>query len=113
MLVLLVPLAVCTLMGLFNGVMIANVGMQPIIATLILMVAGRGVAQILTNGKQFTTLYTPFRFIGQGSLFCLPMPHRDIRHCGGRRSAVHAENRVRHHGGIRGHQPQRQPSVRH
>ena len=73
-LVLLVPLAVCTLMGLFNGVMIANVGMQPIIATLILMVAGRGVAQILTNGKQFTTLYTPFRFIGQGSLFCLPMP---------------------------------------
>ena len=73
-LVLLVPLAVCTLMGLFNGVMIANVGMQPIIATLILMVAGRGVAQILTNGKQFTTGYTPFRFIGQGSMLGLPFP---------------------------------------
>ena len=73
-LVLLVPLVVCAIMGLFNGFMIAKVGMQPIIATLILMVCGRGVAQILTDGKQFTTLYEPFRFIGQGSLLFLPMP---------------------------------------
>ena len=73
-LVLLVPLAVCALMGLFNGFLVAKGGMQPIIATLILMVCGRGVAQILTDGKQFTTGYTPFRFIGQGSLFWLPMP---------------------------------------
>lgn len=73
-LVILVPLVVCTLLGLFNGFMIANIGMQPIIATLILMVCGRGIAQIVTNGKQFTTLYSPFRVIGQGSLFCLPMP---------------------------------------
>lgn len=73
-LVLLVPLVVCTIMGLLNGVMIAKMGMQPIIATLILMVCGRGVAQILTNGKQFTTLYSPFRVIGQGSLLFLPMP---------------------------------------
>lgn len=72
--VLLVPLLVCLIMGLFNGFMIAKIGMQPIIATLILMVCGRGVAQILTNGKQFTTGYSPFRVIGQGSLFYLPMP---------------------------------------
>ena len=73
-LVLLVPLAVCLLMGLMNGFMIAKIGMQPIIATLVLMVCGRGVAQIITNGKQFTTLYEPFRFIGQGSFLFLPMP---------------------------------------
>ena len=73
-LVILVPLLVCTLMGLFNGFMIAKIGMQPIIATLILMVAGRGIAQIITNGKQFTTLYSPFRFVGQGSFLMLPMP---------------------------------------
>jgi simple sugar transport system permease protein len=54
--------------------MISRIGMQPIIATLILMVCGRGIAQIVTNGKQFTTLYSPFRVIGQGSLFFLPMP---------------------------------------
>ena len=73
-LVILVPLLVCALLGLFNGFMIAKIGMQPIIATLILMVCGRGIAQIVTNGKQFTTLYSPFRVIGQGSFLCLPMP---------------------------------------
>ena len=73
-LVILFPLAVCTLMGLFNGILIGKFKLEPIIATLILMVAGRGIAQIATNGKQFTTGYTPFRFIGQGSLFGLPFP---------------------------------------
>ena len=73
-LVILVPLVICTLMGLFNGVLIGKFKLQPIIATLILMVAGRGIAQIATNGKQFTTGYTPYRFIGQGSMFALPFP---------------------------------------
>lgn len=73
-LVLTVPLIVCALMGLFNGFLVAKGGIQPIIATLILMVCGRGVAQILTDGKQFTTGYTPFRAIGQGSFLYLPMP---------------------------------------
>jgi simple sugar transport system permease protein len=72
--VIFVPLAVCLLMGAFNGVLIAKFGMQPIIATLVLMVAGRGIAQITTNGKQFTTGYTPFQFIGGGSLLTIPMP---------------------------------------
>ena len=72
--VILVPLVICTLMGLFNGVLIGKFKLQPIIATLILMVAGRGIAQIATNGKQFTTGYTPFRFIGQGSMLGLPFP---------------------------------------
>ncbi|MBQ7266798.1 MAG: ABC transporter permease [Synergistaceae bacterium] len=73
-LVIGVPLVVCALMGLFNGFLVAKGGIQPIIATLILMVCGRGVAQILTDGKQFTTGYSPFRVIGQGSFLCLPMP---------------------------------------
>lgn len=73
-LVILVPLVICTAMGLFNGVLIGKFKLQPIIATLILMVAGRGIAQIATNGKQFTTGYTPYRFIGQGSMFALPFP---------------------------------------
>ena len=72
--VLVLPLVVCTLMGLFNGFLVAKGGMQPIIATLILMVCGRGVAQILTDGKQFTTGYAPFKIIGQGSFLWLPVP---------------------------------------
>ena len=73
-LVLLVPLLVCLLMGAFNGMLVGQLQLQPIIATLILMVSGRGIAQITTNGKQFTTLYTPFRWIGQGSCLFLPTP---------------------------------------
>ena len=55
-LVLLVPLLVCLLMGAFNGVLVGQLKLQPIIATLILMVSGRGIAQIITNGKQYTTM---------------------------------------------------------
>ena len=73
-LVIIVPLIACAFMGLFNGFLVAKGGIQPIIATLILMVCGRGVAQILTDGKQFTTGYSPFRVIGQGSFMYLPMP---------------------------------------
>ena len=109
-LVILVPLAVCTLMGLFNGFMISRIGMQPIIATLILMVCGRGFAQIVTNGKQFTTLYSPFR-VGQFSFPTDAYHHHDC--CGGRRLNLRTKNRVRHDGGVGGHQSQRQPPQRH
>ncbi|MDM0017854.1 ABC transporter permease [Variovorax sp. J22R187] len=58
--------------GLWNGLLVARVGMQPIIATLILMVAGRGIAQLITGGQIITIYYTPFFFIGSGYLFGLP-----------------------------------------
>jgi galactofuranose transport system permease protein len=67
-------LLVCLLMGAFNGLLISRMGMQPIIATLILMVAGRGIAQVITGGKQMTIMYSPFKFIAQGSFLFLPMP---------------------------------------
>ena len=73
-LVLLLPLMVCLVMGAFNGMLVGQLKLQPIIATLILMVSGRGVAQIITNGKQYTTMYSPFRWIGQGSCLFLPTP---------------------------------------
>ena len=73
-LVIILPLLTCLLMGCFNGFLVGWLQLQPIIATLILMVSGRGIAQILTNGKQFTTLYSPFRWIGQGSALFLPTP---------------------------------------
>jgi ribose/xylose/arabinose/galactoside ABC-type transport system permease subunit len=65
-------LAVAALCGLWNGLLVARVGMQPIIATLILMVAGRGVAQLLTGGQIITIYYAPFFFLGNGFLFGLP-----------------------------------------
>ncbi|RDH95120.1 ABC transporter permease [Caldimonas thermodepolymerans] len=65
-------LAVGAVAGLWNGVLVAKVGMQPIIATLILMVAGRGIAQLLTNGQIITIYYAPYFFIGSGFLLGLP-----------------------------------------
>ena len=65
-------LGVALLCGLWNGALVVGVGMQPIIATLILMVAGRGVAQLITNGQILTIYYAPYDFLGNGFLLGLP-----------------------------------------
>ena len=52
----LVAAVVC---GLWNGFLVARMGIQPIIATLIIMVAGRGVAQLITDGQIITTNSEP------------------------------------------------------
>lgn len=71
-LAIVAALAVAALCGLWNGLLVARVGMQPIIATLILMVAGRGIAQLMTGGQIITVYYEPFFFLGNGFLFGLP-----------------------------------------
>lgn len=65
-------LGLSVLTGVWNGVLVSRVGVQPIVATLILMVAGRGVAQLITNGQITTVYYDPYKFIGGGYLFMLP-----------------------------------------
>jgi ribose/xylose/arabinose/galactoside ABC-type transport system permease subunit len=60
------------LCGAWNGLLVATLGLQPIIATLILMVAGRGLAQLLTDGQIITVYYKPFFFFGSGYLLGLP-----------------------------------------
>jgi simple sugar transport system permease protein len=69
---ILAALAVALVCGLWNGLLVSVVGMQPIIATLILMVAGRGIAQLITGGQIITIYYGPYFFIGNGYLFGLP-----------------------------------------
>ncbi len=69
---ILAALLVATLAGMWNGMLVSRVGMQPIIATLILFVAGRGVAQLITNGQIITIYYKPFYYIANGYLFGLP-----------------------------------------
>ena len=58
--------------GLWNGLLVTRLGLQPIIATLILMVAGRGIAQLLTGGQIVTVYYAPYFYIGNGFLLGLP-----------------------------------------
>lgn len=46
--------------------------MQPIVATLILMVAGRGVAQLITDGQIITVTSAPYKMIGGGYWLTFP-----------------------------------------
>ena len=64
---------VALLLGAWNGVLVAVIGIQPIIATLILMVAGRGVAQLITEGQILTINSDPYKAIGVGHLLTLPL----------------------------------------
>ena len=69
----LVPLAVMALCGLFNGWLVTRFDIQPIIATLILFIAGRGIAQVLTNGSAQVISNPLFGWIGGGSILGLPV----------------------------------------
>ncbi|PZQ95618.1 MAG: sugar ABC transporter permease [Cereibacter sphaeroides] len=69
-----VALSVGLVCGLWNGVLVTILEMQPIIATLVLMVAGRGLAQLVTEGSIVTFSDPVLIFIGTGSLFGFPMP---------------------------------------
>jgi simple sugar transport system permease protein len=71
-LALLAAFGVALLCGLWNGVLVAGIRLQPIVATLILMVAGRGLAQLLSDGQIVTVYYQPFFFLGGGFLAGLP-----------------------------------------
>jgi ribose/xylose/arabinose/galactoside ABC-type transport system permease subunit len=67
-------LGAAALCGLWNGLLVVRAGMQPIVATLILMVAGRGIAQLVSDGQILTVYYPPYFYFGSGFLFGLPFP---------------------------------------
>jgi simple sugar transport system permease protein len=66
--------AVATVAGMWNGMLVSRVGMQPIIATLILFVAGRGIAMVLTNAQIIWLYNKDFFFFGSGYWLGLPFP---------------------------------------
>ena len=63
-------LAVGLLCGLWNGVLVTFLEIQPIIAPLVLMVAGRGLAQLVTEGSIVTFSDPVLIFIGTGAFQC-------------------------------------------
>ncbi len=72
--VLLVPLALSFILGLWNGFLVAYIGVQPIVATLILMTVGRGIAQLITHGRIIVFEHPSFQYIGSGFFLGLPFP---------------------------------------
>ena len=72
-LVLGASLSAALLAGLWNGTLVGFLGIPPIVATLILMVSGRGIAQLLTGGQHVSFENQDFEFLGRGHLFGLPI----------------------------------------
>jgi simple sugar transport system permease protein len=67
-------LAAGALAGLFNGALVSWLGLQPIVATLILFTAGRGVAQILSEGMVVSFQHPGFAALAAAHPFGVPLP---------------------------------------
>ena len=75
------PVGLCVLgglaagvaVGMFNAALVQSVGLQPIIATLVTLVAGRGIAQTLTHDQKVRFENTSFEWIGTGAVGGVPI----------------------------------------
>lgn len=61
---LLIAIAVGGLCGAWNGFLVAKMRIQPMVATLILFTAGRGIAQLITDGKILYVKVEQFKYLG-------------------------------------------------
>jgi simple sugar transport system permease protein len=68
-----IALGVAVGLGLWNGMLVSVFGVQPIIATLVLMTAGRGIALFITDGQIVTVTSAPFKVLGAGYALGLPV----------------------------------------
>jgi simple sugar transport system permease protein/ribose transport system permease protein len=68
----IVPVLIAGMFGFFNGWLITTFRIQPIIATLVLYIAGRGIAQVVTNGNLQAFKNPGFQYIGMGRPLGIP-----------------------------------------
>jgi simple sugar transport system permease protein/ribose transport system permease protein len=73
LLAIVAALLVAALCGAFNGTLVARFGVQPIIATLILFIAGRGIAQLITGGELQPLSNPDFQWIGLARPYEIPV----------------------------------------
>ena len=66
-------LAAGVVAGMWNGFLVAVMRIPPMVATLILMVAGRGIAQLITDGQIVVFYNSSLAFLGNGFLL-VPFP---------------------------------------
>ena len=59
--------------GAFNGFLVAKLNIQPMVATLILYTAGRGIAQLVTNGQITYVRVGSYKILG-GYIGKCPIP---------------------------------------
>jgi ribose/xylose/arabinose/galactoside ABC-type transport system permease subunit len=74
LIVIAISIGAGILCGLWNGILVAFFNIQPIVATLILMVVGRGIAQLITQGQITTFSNETLEFVGTGLVVGFPFP---------------------------------------
>jgi len=67
-----VSVGVAGLFGAFNGWFITRFQVQPIVGTLVMFIAGRGIGQVMTNGNLQPFHNPTFQFIGLGRILGVP-----------------------------------------
>jgi ribose/xylose/arabinose/galactoside ABC-type transport system permease subunit len=70
---IMVSLLAGVAVGLINGVLVARVGLQPIVATLALFVGGRGLAVVISKGKLEDVRNPGLIRLGSGDLLGIPI----------------------------------------
>jgi ribose/xylose/arabinose/galactoside ABC-type transport system permease subunit len=68
----ILPVFAVMIFGWFNGFLVTRFRIQPIVATLVLFIAGRGIAQVATNGNLQVFKSQEFQFIGLGRVLGIP-----------------------------------------
>ncbi|GGJ69958.1 ABC transporter permease [Deinococcus aquiradiocola] len=63
---ILLPVLAAGLFGAFNGLLVTRFRIQPIIATLVLFIAGRGIAQVISGGALVNFTQPSFTLLGTG-----------------------------------------------
>jgi len=67
-------LAVGAMIGCINGLVIAEVGINPFITTLGMMSLARGLLMVVSDGRNISGLPPSFTAIGQGTVFGIQYP---------------------------------------
>lgn len=70
---ILAALVVAMICGSFNGFLVARLNIQPMVATLILYTAGRGIAQLITQGQITYVRVESYKVLG-GYIGKCPIP---------------------------------------
>jgi simple sugar transport system permease protein/ribose transport system permease protein len=72
---IIAALAGAVAIGLLNGLLVARLSVQPIVVTLATLIAGRGLAQVLSRDGQLITIQHPgFELLGRGHVGPVPAP---------------------------------------
>jgi galactofuranose transport system permease protein len=69
---IVIPILAAGAFGVFNGWLITRFSIQPIVATLVLFIAGRGLAQVSTNGNLQVFKVPEFQAIALGRVLGVP-----------------------------------------